>query len=102
MLNLFLEDYNLARSGRRTAAVLEGPRVFPLRTIETLNAEGRPTLPIRAVRLEIKLLADLDPADAEACGFATFSRFQNHIVSSFPDLTTDATVTMVHFELVKE
>ncbi len=102
MLNLFPEDYNLARSGRRTAAILEGPRVFPLRTIETLNTEGRASLPIRATHLEIKLVADLDVSDAEACGFATFARFQNHIISSFPDLKVDDTITVVHFELAKE
>ncbi len=102
MLNLFPEDYNLARSGRRTAAVLEGPRVFPLRTIETLNTEGRASLPIRALRIEIKTVGDLDPADGEACGFATFARFQNHVISSFPDLKVDDTISVLHFELVKE
>jgi hypothetical protein len=101
MLNLFPEDFQMARSGRRTAALLEGPRVFPLRRVETLNCEGKPSLPIIATRIEIKVVADLDEADARACGFATLARFSNHVVSTYPDLAVDATVTLIHFERVE-
>ena len=117
MLNLDTDSFALVRSGRKTAHVLEGARTFSFSRPESVNVAGSrspvtdpggdadlvdggplPSLDVRVRRIEIKPLVATNEADAEACGFATFARFQEWVVSDMPDITPDSVVSIIHFE----
>lgn len=87
----------LVRSGRKRSTVRAGRRRAELGPAEIVSDGVR--IPVQLTGIEYKIFAHLTDKDAVVDGLASRIELQKVLLSFYPSLSDDDTVTIIHFEL---
>ena len=87
----------LVRSGAKRSTIRAGRRRAKLGPAEIVSDGVR--IPVRLTEIEYKAFTSLTDKDAITDGLASRDELQRILLSFYPDLNDDDTVTIIHFEL---
>jgi hypothetical protein len=84
-------------AGTKTSTTRKGIRSYPLGP--TVTTDGHRRVDIEITSIEPKRVANLTAADAASDGSASIADYRKALLHSYPGLTDDDIVSVIHFRL---
>jgi hypothetical protein len=88
---------DLIVAGRKTSTTRKGVRTYPPGS--AVVSDGRRQVAVEITRIDPKRFGDLTVADAASDGWASLAEYRAALLRSYPGLTDDDRVSVVHLRL---